>query len=1829
MQEGAVTHAVAAPALPTPQAQSLMTTAEFWQMHVYLVTTMLNAFSQSPAAATMRMVNQSSLPSLAAATTPGPQSVVQQAVGTTPKAASAGAPPPWQQGDSLAGQSRQSNAMDSSADTVRSPAPAPVPRPAPPLPPPPAKPEPESEPEDQETQQERDAAAGPPNAVPPDHMPPPGQARSRSPMRYRRRQQNQQERIQSRMDKHAANIQRRGSRGRPEWMCSICAQSNYMSYPTCRSCERERPVCLPLHPGVTVPPLARMELMGTGPASAVQRPWRTASAAGKSKRPITCASSAHAGLCIIRSSSALAATAQASLTTSRTKRAVTTGESCKDCGQSKSAQAQSGSRREQLIIGQATSLTCTGQVAISALQEATCTASTQGLVCANDLHSRDAAGWSLCAACRGNEYQRRRANATKQKTQARPQVTRAYSNLGAPRTFCSYTGNSCRLAHPHCVAQQVSYSIECTCGCHQIRATPLVPWGLAVQKVVSTSAARACSLLDSRRAKPCKTERPRQEHLLDALACLSLLISMMSKPALPFSCLLVCILLVYLVVRPGMIAGDAAGLMHRWPGRCHRKVLPCARIRWHATCVFVLLVRFPLDCQCDPPGTAPGMPTWHLHIGEATQPGPRRLRSKSAPHLLHSDTQSTHIDTSLDTTDDSQVSLADASQPTRPADQMPMDSQQNATETETQQSELPPSTLLQQRAQLEAMLHCQVRRIDAPPATVTCNYIYSKDTWRWQCRAKPHTACVERRTPSSALQGWLSKNQHVLTAETYDQLQQHALDLVDKVDVLRQHAMDKKQPKLANGDPVDSRAARVAPTSVQLAPQEEFLSMEQLQQLITVHIPTERYIPATCRRLVADLIAAFVQAPLTLQAAMHVLVLPKLIWNSGFRQDGRQVRGHERQHELERKARAALSGRWQALFTEAIMSARPIPAHNSAPDTPGQQAQRLSTAARQGNPMKCWHLLHSPGCEPSTDTNWGELCQKLAPTNFPHCDLPAPAQPADNSLLTMQSMQTSILRLRNGKALDSSGWSHEAIQQLWGNAHLREHLRAWLHFLYGQEWPADDIRCAHYSRAVLLRKPHSPGIRPILIQMAWKKIWNACLFRTLRVLTEDRLGQMQFGIGVADGAARMHASIQASMSTAMHPLAVQVDVKNAFGSISRTAVWRTLSTQLDSPLFQQYAPYLLMYLRQPIWVSPQHAPDAPWFASHQGLIQGDPLSTWLFSSSLALTLQQHLPPAVQCACYIDDTILHGEASAVDEAWPMAQRAFESLSLEIQPAKTAAYSPQGPDVRGLLHHLSPVIPDIRIDGLKICGHYVSDELALIPSGESTFIQDTLREYVLQIDRNAQQLLVLMQHMAANSLQVMSYILRVTMPARFLHLLRSLPLELTAEFCESMERLLKALWSQLIAIPHFTAEQWRLATLPLSHGGLGLPDIMELAAQSRLVCLIKFPRAGSHVPYLRVCFQRELETLLARTAANIRFPIETLLRTSFDAPDVSSLRTLQRKLRAHLSNATAHQLREAYQAEVTPLRHHWSLHCVSTAAKPATTSPGQGTWMLSLPLNEHMAITDEAWRWAMRQRLGILVAGTHGACSVQKHGHPCGIRLDQNGWHSNICPRELYIRRHNAVCLTLAELGRAAGCVTMQEQRLGSEIPAEPQDNRMVRPTRTADVTFVDPTGRHILVDVRITAKPVAGQLPQWLQHHQTHKRAEYGLGPTLASELQDSVRPFIVECSGYMSPCAEAVWNHLIALAVDQQMIVSPAARSWLITSVRRRWEHRLSIALLRFRYAAAQLAAGSAHTCMPEDPAPAAPLQNDVPASLHDAVADLLADEQCMRELSERGPESS
>ena len=62
------------------------------------------------------------------------------------------------------------------------------------------------------------------------------------------------EKLHARAEKVAASVTRRGARGRPEWMCRLCHQSNWMMSERCRGCGYIQPQCRPLYPGACLPP---------------------------------------------------------------------------------------------------------------------------------------------------------------------------------------------------------------------------------------------------------------------------------------------------------------------------------------------------------------------------------------------------------------------------------------------------------------------------------------------------------------------------------------------------------------------------------------------------------------------------------------------------------------------------------------------------------------------------------------------------------------------------------------------------------------------------------------------------------------------------------------------------------------------------------------------------------------------------------------------------------------------------------------------------------------------------------------------------------------------------------------------------------------------------------------------------------------------------------------------------------------------------------------------------------------------------------------------------------------------------------------------------------------------------------------------------------------------------------------------------------------------------------------------------------------------------------------------------------------------------------------
>ena len=94
----------------------------------------------------------------------------------------------------------------------------------------------------------------------------------------------------------------------------------------------------------------------------------------------------------------------------------------------------------------------------------------------------------------------------------------------------------------------------------------------------------------------------------------------------------------------------------------------------------------------------------------------------------------------------------------------------------------------------------------------------------------------------------------------------------------------------------------------------------------------------------------------------------------------------------------------------------------------------------------------------------------------------------------------------------------------------------------------------------------------------------------------------------------------------------------------------------------------------------------------------------------------------------------------------------------------------------------------------------------------------------------------------SLQVALLILRSLWPGSFLHLLRQLPWQMTQAFAEQVDSLLYATLARLCGLTALNATQKNICSLPVSHGGLGLPAVPSLALAARISLLATIPKPG---------------------------------------------------------------------------------------------------------------------------------------------------------------------------------------------------------------------------------------------------------------------------------------------------------------------------------------------------------------------------------------------------
>ena len=238
---------------------------------------------------------------------------------------------------------------------------------------------------------------------------------------------------------------------------------------------------------------------------------------------------------------------------------------------------------------------------------------------------------------------------------------------------------------------------------------------------------------------------------------------------------------------------------------------------------------------------------------------------------------------------------------------------------------------------------------------------------------------------------------------------------------------------------------------------------------------------------------------------------------------------------------------------------------------------------------------------------------------------------------------------------------------------------------------------------------------------------------------------------------------------------------------------------------------------------------------------------------------------VMTLSYIDDTTMLGPADEVAQVIQDLPRALDGTGLSLQPNKTQLWAPQEEQILNHPHlkRLRAQMKDPR--GLIILGEALGeDPTDPYPMGNEAFISDHLRDVTQAVITDLDKIAVLPDRLAgeAAGLQVAWALISKTLPPRVVHLLRAHPVEQTQEMCDNLQNALLNTVRQLMGQPGFTADQLHLAKLPVTAGGLGLPDLPVLALVARTACIATLPRADQTDPFRHQLICQEGGILLER-------------------------------------------------------------------------------------------------------------------------------------------------------------------------------------------------------------------------------------------------------------------------------------------------------------------------------------------------------------------------------
>ena len=361
------------------------------------------------------------------------------------------------------------------------------------------------------------------------------------------------------------------------------------------------------------------------------------------------------------------------------------------------------------------------------------------------------------------------------------------------------------------------------------------------------------------------------------------------------------------------------------------------------------------------------------------------------------------------------------------------------------------------------------------------------------------------------------------------------------------------------------------------------------EEVFAAQVSTVRHIPAMCRASIADELANLVKdvaLPIPTWEALHRLMcFPKLVLLSSQR--GGKKHQHQVAHVMVCRLQRFRAGQFAPLWAETLKQAqRDAPSsmrtrqqsrQEEEDELPASDVGRIRTLVEEGALSKATKQLLPTGLADSRDPRVQRALVDLHPPSQPHLaprdDLPVEVvsnvaiegdEDAEVAEWTKRA-QEAITSFPPGSAGGPSGLRP---------VHLRECCRKPSHGLQlahalgqlariaaRQAFPApmSEVLCA--SSLIPLQKKDG-GLRPIAVGDTIRRVLGKCLLSLAAVKKElSSLQPRQCGVGVRNAAEMVGMGLQRYVQSREAAgdrdyVVLQVDVKNAFNSMSRDAILR-------------------------------------------------------------------------------------------------------------------------------------------------------------------------------------------------------------------------------------------------------------------------------------------------------------------------------------------------------------------------------------------------------------------------------------------------------------------------------------------------------------------------------------------------------------------------------------------------------------------------------------------------------------------------------------------------